>query len=119
MVSPLSFTEKYAFSEGRLNYMGVNQTTNKWTWLETYGGKLTENITQAVARDCLAAAMTVVSSKYPIVFHVHDELICEVPEAEAEKALAWIQEVFTYNLDWNAGLPLRGSGYTTPYYRKD
>lgn len=111
--------EKYAFSEGRLNYMGVNQTTNKWTWLETYGGKLTENITQAVARDCLAAAMTVVSSKYPIVFHVHDELICEVPEAEAEQALAWIQNVFTFNLDWNAGLPLSGSGYTTPYYRKD
>ena len=107
------------FGSKSIRYKGVGQTTNKWTWLETYGGKLTENITQAVARDCLAAAMTVVSSKYPIVFHVHDELICEVPEAEAEKALAWIQEVFTYNLDWNAGLPLRGSGYTTPYYKKD
>ena len=63
--------------------------------------------------------MTVVSEKYPIVFHVHDELICEVPEAEAEQSLAWIQNVFTFNLDWNAGLPLSGSGYTTPYYRKD
>ena len=107
------------FGSTSIKYRGVDQQTQTWTWLETYGGKLTENITQAVARDCLAAAMTVVSRKYPIVFHVHDELICEVPEAEAEKALAWIQNVFTYNLDWNAGLPLSGSGYTTPYYRKD
>ena len=107
------------FGSESLKYHGLNQTTNKWCWIETYGGKLTENIIQATARDCLAEAMATVSACYDIVFHVHDELICEVPADKADEALAWIQKVFAYNVDWNAGLPLNGSGYVTPYYLKD
>lgn len=107
------------FGSTSLKYHGLNQTTNKWCWIETYGGKLTENIIQATARDCLAEAMTSVSRLYDIVFHVHDELICEVPADKADEALKQIQRCFSVNAPWNEGLPLNGAGYLTPYYLKD
>lgn len=111
------------FGSASLRYHGLNQQTNKWCWIETYGGKLTENIIQAIARDCLAEVMYIISFHYDvpykIVFHVHDEIICEVPADEADKALEWIKWVFSQNMKWNEGLPLTGAGYTTPYYLKD
>ena len=107
------------FGSASLRYRGLDQQTNKWVWIETYGGKLTENIVQATARDCLAEAMTTVENSGRIVFHVHDEIICEAPIEIAEKALAWIRDVFSRNASWNAGLPLCGAGYITPYYLKD
>jgi len=108
------------FGSASLRYHGLNQTTNKWSWIETYGGKLTENITQATARDCLAEAMkSVTFSGYDIVFHVHDEIICEVPKENEGKALSHICGLFSNNASWNQGLPLNGAGYTTPYYLKD
>ena len=108
------------FGNASLQYHGLNQTTNKWSWIETYGGKLTENIIQATARDCLAEVMKAVTfSGYDIVFHVHDEIICEVPKEDEGKALAKICDLFSINASWNKGLPLRGAGYTTPYYLKD
>lgn len=61
-------------------YMGVNQETKQWGETETYGGKLVENITQAIARDCLAISMQRVAALgYNIVMHVHDEMIVDVP----------------------------------------
>ena len=54
-----------------------------------------------------------------IVFHVHDELVCEVPADKAEETLKRIQQAFSFNTDWNEGLPLNGAGYITPYYLKD
>lgn len=111
------------FGSSSLQYHGLNQMTNKWSWIETYGGKLTENIIQATARDCLAEVMYLISfhyaNPYDIVFHVHDEIICEVPEDQAEEALAWIRDIFSKNMPWNDGLPLNGAGYITPYYLKD
>ena len=111
------------FGSSSLQYHGLNQVTNKWSWIETYGGKLTENIIQATARDCLAEVMYLISfhyaNPYDIVFHVHDEIICEVPEDQAEEALAWIRDIFSKNMPWNEGLPLNGAGYITPYYLKD
>ncbi len=110
------------FGSNSLKYHGLDQQTNKWCWIETYGGKLTENIIQAIARDCLAAVMHNIGLSdvpYDIVFHVHDEIIAEVPEGKAAEALAWIQEQFAKNTSWNEGLPLQGAGYTTPYYLKD
>jgi DNA polymerase len=110
--------DKYWDEPGsRLAYKGVVQTTNKWSWIDTFGGKLVENITQAVARDCLAHAMLLVMHEnIPIVFHVHDELVCEVPD---ESYLEKIEKCFSKAPDWAQGLPLKGAGYVTPFYKKD
>ena len=103
-----------------LKYMGTNSTTKRWEWIETYGGKLTENIVQAIARDCLAHTIIQLYEKnYDIVFHVHDEVVCEVEAAKAKEHLAAIQEIFADTPPWADGLPLKGAGYITPYYLKD
>ena len=100
-------------------YMGVNQTTKQWQEVETYGGKLVENVVQATARDCLAVAMTRVAAMgYRIVMHVHDEMIVDVPVEDAD-ALERINAAMGAPIDWAPGLPLKGDGYETPFYRKD
>ena len=100
-------------------YMGVNQETKRWGEAETYGGKLVENVTQAVARDCLAHAMLRVSAEgYHIVMHVHDEMIVDVPNEDTEAA-AKITQIMSEAPDWAPGLPLRGETYETPFYKKD
>ncbi len=105
------------FGGQSLKFRGVNQETKKWGWVETYGGKLTENIIQAIARDCLAETMArVEKAGFPVVFHVHDELICEV---ENPADLQTIQDIFKQPIDWAEGLPLKGAGYTGKYYFKD
>lgn len=106
---------------GRLSivYMGVNQETKQWGETETYGGKLVENIVQATARDCLAVAMTRVSSlDYKIVMHVHDEMIVDVPSTDTE-APGKITAIMAQPIDWAEGLPLKGDTYETPFYMKD
>ena len=102
-----------------LKYQGTNSTTKRWEWIETYGGKLTENIVQAIARDCLAHTLTEVEKCYPVVFHVHDEIVCEVERLFADGHLKIIQDIFAETADWAEGLPLKGAGYITPYYLKD
>ena len=103
-----------------LKYMGTDSTTKQWCWIETYGGKLTENIVQAIARDCLANTLALMHGKgYDIVFHVHDEIICEVPKETGVDELDRIQEIFRQSADWAEGLPLKGAGYVTDYYLKD
>lgn len=102
-----------------VRYKGVNQTTRKWEETETWGGKIVENIIQAVARDCLAEAMTRVSELgYKIVMHVHDEMIVDVPN-EDTKAPAVINDIMGQPIDWAPGLPLKGDTYETPFYKKD
>lgn len=101
-------------------YKGVNQTTKKWEDTETYGGKLVENIVQGIARDCLAEAMLRVDALgYDIVMHVHDEMIVDVPEADADRALEDINQQMSAPIDWAPGLPLKGDGYVCDFYRKD
>ena len=89
--------------------------------MDTYGGKLTENITQAVARDCLGAAMVRLSKcGYRPKFHVHDEVIIEVSCETAEEDLTKIRGIMALkDLDWIDGLPLTADGYLTEYYKKD
>lgn len=100
-------------------YKGVNQTTKQWADVETYGGKIVENIVQAIARDCLAVAMTrVAQAGYRIVMHVHDEMIVDVP-VEDTGALAFINAQMAEPIDWAPGLPLKGDGYICDFYRKD
>lgn len=108
------------FGGASLKYKGVNSTTNTWGWIETYGGKLTENIVQAIARDCLAATLLNLEGLgFRTVFHVHDEVVCEVSADNADGDLRALQDVFACVPAWAAGMPLKGAGYTTPYYLKD
>lgn len=100
-----------------IEYEGLNQTTKKWETSRTYGGKLTENVVQAVARDILGVVMLRAKrDNLPIVFHVHDEIIVEAP---ADRPLTDIEALFSEPIDWCRDLPLKGAGYSTPYYLKD
>lgn len=103
----------------KLVYKGMNQTTHKWVDIPTYGGKLTENVVQAIARDCLGVTMVrLEKAGYPIVFHIHDECICEVPEG-GSKTLEEVQKIFATPIPFAKDMPLKGAGYTTKYYLKD
>ena len=104
-------------NDGNICFMGQNQTTRKWEKTDTWGGKLVENIVQAVARECLAVAMLRLDAAgWRIVFHVHDEVVIEAPEGTTwEDAAAIMGEP----LDWASGLLLRGDGYSTNFYMKD
>lgn len=100
-----------------IEFEGLNQTTKKWEINRTYGGKLTENIVQATARDILGEVMLRAQrAGMDIVFHVHDEIIVEAPEGSA---LSDVEALFSQPIDWCRDLPLKGAGYTTPYYLKD
>ena len=102
-----------------ITYEGVDQETKVWGRNETWGGKLVENIVQAVARDCLAETIRRVSAAgYQIVMHVHDEIIVDVPNTDTE-ALQTITYIMAEPISWAPGLPLRGDGYETPFYKKD
>ena len=103
----------------RITYMNQNQTTRKWERTETYGGKLTENIVQSVARDCLAEKMKILESQgYKIVFHVHDEIILDVPRKD-KAAADIVDRIMGEPIDWAPGLPLQGGTYECDFYRKD
>lgn len=100
-----------------LCYGAVNQ--GRWADVYTYGGKLTENIVQATARDCLAHAMLRLEEEgYPIVMHVHDEVVIEV-DADDDEALKRVCAIMGEEIPWAPGLPLRADGYECPYYQKD
>ncbi|EJV03371.1 DNA polymerase [Enterococcus faecalis] len=89
-----------------------------FTEQQTYGGKLVENIVQATARDVLAEAMVrLEKAGYPIVFHVHDEAVAEVPEGE--KSIEEMNKIMSIVPDWAEGLPLNAEGFETKYYMKD
>lgn len=104
----------------QITYMGQNQTTHKWERLKTYGGKLTENIVQAIARDCLALTLMRISKTgYWTVMHVHDEVIVEVPKEKANECLEQIEDIMAEPIPWAPGLILTADGFTSNYYRKD
>lgn len=108
------------FDGRELTYMGMNQTTRKWERTKTWGGKLTENLIQAIARDCLAVSMSKIQQAgYHIVMHVHDEVIVEVPSDGADEHLKRIEELMGEPIDWAPGLLLTADGFTSEYYRKD
>lgn len=100
-----------------IEYEGMNQVTRQWCKSRTYGGKLTENIVQAIARDILGEVMIKAeAASLPIVFHVHDEIVVEAPE---DRPLSDVEAIFSRPIDWCKDLPLKGAGYSTPYYLKD
>ena len=104
-------------NDGSICFQGQNQTTRKWEKTSTWGGKLVENIVQAVARDCLAVALLRLDQAgYGITFHVHDEVIVEAPQGTPWQDVA---EVMGRPISWAPGLLLRGDGYETTFYMKD
>lgn len=103
-----------------LFYKGLNQETKQWALIDTYGGKLTENCVQAIARDLLGNAMiNVVEAGYTIVAHIHDEILVEVPEEDAKAHYDRIVKLMSKAPDWALDLPLKADGYITPFYLKD
>ncbi|HHW4679895.1 MAG TPA: hypothetical protein ACQGQX_00160, partial [Xylella taiwanensis] len=105
-------------SEGTLSYRGTHPTTRQWTRIPTYGGKLVENITQAVSRDVLAACMPAIEAAgYPIVLTVHDEIITEADHHSAFNA-AHLAALMATPANWAAGLLLAAEGFETDRYRK-
>jgi DNA polymerase len=101
-----------------LTYWGQDQQTKKWVRLETWGGKLTENLVQATARDCLRDAMFALDAAgFDIRAHVHDEVI--VTEPIDGRSVDEMSEIMGRPLPWAPGLPLRADGYEGAYYFKD
>lgn len=106
------------FGHDSICYWGMNQTSKKWEVVETYGGKLVENITQATARDCLFHAMTALEAEgYHIVFDIHDEVVLEVAEGLAD--LDKVIEIMSRPIPWAPGLPLNADGWVGDYFKKD
>lgn len=104
----------------QITYMGVNQTTKKWEQTPTYGGKLTENIVQAVARDCLANSLfNLVNFGFKPLMHIHDEVICESPENDPNYSLENAIKLMCKKPKWAEDLPLNAAGFTSKYYMKD
>lgn len=106
------------FNKDKLTFEGVMPGTRKWGRVDTYGGKLTENIIQAIARDCLAESMIRLDEKgYKIAFHVHDEVVLDVPKDKG--SLKEVEELMGIPIDWAPGLPLGAEGFEAEYYKKD
>lgn len=100
-----------------LSYLGINSKKN-FTRIETWGGRVFENLVQATARDCLRDTMLRLDADgWDIRGHIHDEVICSEPING--RGVEEMCEVFARPINWAPGLPLTGAGYTTPYYRKD
>lgn len=104
------------FGSYPLCYDGVDEK-GKWGKVTTFGGKLAENVTQAVARDCLAEAMLRLNKAgYQIVMHVHDEIICEMQEGDG--SVEEMVQLMCTPPAWAQGLPLSADGFEAYYYHK-
>lgn len=103
-----------------LYYQGTVQKTKQWGEIDTYGGKLTENIVQAIARDLLANSMLQLEAAgYKIVCHIHDECLAEVPKENAQAYYEKMAHIMSIPPTWAHDIPLRADGYVTPFYLKD
>lgn len=103
-----------------LCYEGVVQETKQWGSIDTYGGKLTENIVQAIARDLLGNAMlNLEAAGFEPVCHIHDECLVEVPIEGAQHSYDEMVKIMGTSPSWASDLPLRADGYLTPFYLKD
>ena len=111
---------KNRFDKPSLMYMGMDQVKKTWGRVETYGGKLVENIVQAIARDILADSMLRLDKEgLELVMHVHDEVVAEVPEANAAALLNKMYDIMGAEISWAKSLPLSADGYLTKFYKKD
>ena len=114
---PKPFLKENKFGKEAIHYYGVDQTSGKWGEQSTYGGKLTENIVQAIARDCLCEVIRRIYAKgWDLVFHVHDEVIVDAPLDVHTEDLCALMDA---PIDWAPGLLLKGAGFEADYYMKD
>lgn len=114
---PKPFLQENQFGKQAIHYYTVGQQTRKWEVTSTYGGKLVENVVQAIARDCLAETLRRIERKgLQVVFHVHDEVIIDAPmETTVEEICGLMAEP----IPWAPGLILKGAGFESQYYMKD
>lgn len=103
-----------------LKYKGKDQITGQWGWVDTYGGKLSENIIQAIARDLLADGMRRLDAAgFDIVMHVHDEVVAEIPDKGTDFVMDEMCRILGEEVAWAKGLGTPAEGFVTPYYKKD
>lgn len=114
---PKPFLQENQFGKMAIHYYTVGQQSHKWEVTSTYGGKMTENIVQAIARDCLAETLSRINALgLQVVFHVHDEVIIDAPmDVTVEQICGLMAEPIT----WAPGLILKGAGFENGYYMKD
>lgn len=103
-----------------IKYKGKHQVTGQWTWVDTYGGKLSENIIQAIARDLLADGMRRLDAAgFDIVLHVHDEVCADIPNESTDFILSEMCRILGEPVPWAKGLGTPAEGFITNYYKKD
>jgi DNA polymerase len=96
----------------------MDQTTKQWTRQRTYGGKLVENLVQAIARDILAdSLLRVDEAGYNVVMHVHDEIVAEMENGKG--SASEMSAIMGQDIPWALGLPLKAESYESVYYKKD
>ena len=114
---PRPFLKENQFGKLAIHYYTVGQQTRKWEVTSTYGGKMTENIVQAIARDCLAETLRRIDAKgLQVVFHVHDEVIIDAPMGTTVDEIC---DLMAEPIPWAPGLILKGAGFESKYYMKD
>lgn len=114
---PKPFLKENQFGRMAIHYYTVGQQTRKWEVTSTYGGKMTENIIQAIARDCLAVTLKRIDAMgLQTVFHVHDEVIIDAP---MDTTVESICDLMAEPIPWAPGLILKGAGFESDYYMKD
>lgn len=110
------FLQENQFGKLAVHYYGIGKN-KKWGVESTYGGKMTENIVQAIARDCLAETLRRIDARgLQVVFHVHDEVIIDAP---MEVTVDEICGLMAEPIPWAPGLILKGAGFENDYYMKD
>ena len=105
------------FDKVQINFMALNG--HAWTSDSTYGGKLVENIVQAIARDCLTETLLRLNSRYPnspVVMHIHDEVVMD---AEMDVTVDEICDLMAEPIPWAPGLTLKAAGFESEWYMKD
>lgn len=106
------------FSKDGMVFDGMDQVKKKWMSHRTYGGRLVENLVQAIARDCLAVSMERLANEgYGIVMHVHDEVVLDVPIGSG--SVEHVTEIMGRPIEWALGLPLKAAGFECDFYQKD
>lgn len=108
------------FDKDGIVFDGMDQIKKKWMSHRTYGGRLVENLVQAIARDCLAESlMRLDAAGYKTVMHVHDEVVLDVMATDIERDLEKVTEIMGKPIKWAPGLPLNAEGFHCEFYMKD
>lgn len=105
-----------------VRFWGVDQVKKIWVEQKLYGGRITENADQASCRDLLYAKLRRLEDAglhHTVRAHIHDEVVPSIAIVDAESTLQRVQDMFAEEVSWAPGLPLRGDGFLTPYFRKD